>query len=111
MDRHTILRHIMLVEVFAELFLTSCSQDQLGPKPVRVTLHSFQDHSEPSIGGSIIPIEQIRPEGVTRSIADKEIQEAVIVIINQTGIASSPYTRLGANTGGQGNVSKSAVLV
>ena len=85
----------MLPSVFSILCFTACYQTKFGTNPLSIAPGSPEHYFKPPVAVPIIMIEEVRPDFVTRSIADKKIWKSIIVIISKGGIRASSYPGLG----------------
>src|SRR5882757_8582576 len=111
MDRNIVLRHIVLSSVFSILRFISCYQTKFGTNPALIALGASEHYFKPPVAVPIIMIEEVRPDFVTRSIADKKIWKSIIVIISKGGIRASSYPGLGLYPSCSSTVSKSAISI
>jgi hypothetical protein len=100
----------MLASVFPELRFASSSEEEFCAKPAPIASRSCEYDFEPPVAVPVISVEKIRPERTASSIANKQIEKSVIIIIYQGGI-SSPTSFLGFYFGEGGGIAKSAIAI
>ena len=96
---------------FLKLWSTSCPQKNFGTDSTSIALLSYEHNLKPSVAVPIIPIEKVRSDRTTRPVADKEIQESVIIIVSKCPIAASPLAGLGSDAGNLGDVSERVISI